>query len=182
MAEAPKYVRDRNIEIAERKLKCPFCTVSNLTYRKVVTHYSDVHQEERKLVGIKCMAAGCEYKCNNGIICFKAHIRKVHNNDKSTPYKLCRVEQESNEHSKSCNLIMDKFMVELLVKLGNERARKKADKEAREAEKETRAAEKEARAAEQVKKLVEKIKRKAAEQKAKETNRQTYITLLSNPS
>ena len=100
MAEGPKYVRNRNFEIAERKLKCPFCTVSNLTYRKVVSHYSDVHQEKRKLVGIRCKAAGCKYKCNNGIICFKAHLRKVHANDKSTPYKLCRVKKESNDHSK----------------------------------------------------------------------------------
>ena len=126
MAEGPKYVRNRNNEIAERKMKCPFYTVSNLTYRKVVSHYSDVHQEERKLVGIKCRAEGCKYMCNNGINCFKAHLKKVHANNRSTSYKLCRVKKESNDHSKRCNRITDKFMVEKLAKFSDKLARKKA--------------------------------------------------------
>ena len=110
MAEGPKYVRNRNNEIAERKLKCPFCTVSNLTYRKVLSHYSDVHKEEKKIVGIKCRAAGCKYMCRNGITCFKAHIRKVHANNKSTSYKLCRVKKEFVFlHSKRCNRITDEM-------------------------------------------------------------------------
>ena len=126
MAEGPIYVRNRKNEIAERKMKCPFCEVKNLTYRKVVSHHSVVHQEERRLVGIKCRAEGCKYMCNNGINCFKAHLKKVHANNKSTSYKLCRVKKELNDHSKRCNRITDKFMVEKLAKFSDKLARKKA--------------------------------------------------------
>ena len=82
MAEGP-VVRNRKNEIAERKMECPFCEVKNLTYRKVVVHHSVVHQEERRLVGIKCRVKGCKYMCNNGIKCFKAHLKNVHANNKN---------------------------------------------------------------------------------------------------
>ena len=133
MAEGP-IVRNRKNEIAERKMECPFCEVKNLTYRKVVTHHTVVHQEERRLVGIKCRVKGCKYMCNNGIKCFKAHLKNVHANNKNISYKLCRVKITSTNHSKRCNLITDKFMVEKLAKFSDKLARKKA-KEMKEKEK-----------------------------------------------
>ena len=125
MAEGP-IVRNRKNEIAERKMECPFCEVKNLTYRKVVTHHSVAHQEERRLVGIKCRVEGCRYMCNNGIKCFKAHLKNVHANNKNISYKLCRVKITPTNHSKRCNLITDKFMVEKLTKFSDALDRKKA--------------------------------------------------------
>ena len=126
MAEGIIYVRNRKNEIAERKMECPFYEVKNLTYRKVVSHHSVAHQEERRLVGIKCRTEGCRYMCNNGIKCFKAHLKNVHANNKNISYKLCRVKITSTNHSKRCNRITDKFMVEKLAKFSDKLARKKA--------------------------------------------------------
>ena len=125
MAEVP-VVRNRKNEIAERKMECPFCEVKNLTYRKVVTHHSVAHQEERRLVGIKCRAEGCHYMCNKGIKCFKDHLKNVHANNKNISYKLCRVKVTPTNHSKRCNIITDKFMVEKLTKFSDALDRKKA--------------------------------------------------------
>ena len=125
MAEVP-VVRNRKNEIAERKMECPFCGVNNLTYRKVVKHYSIAHQEEMRVVGIKCKAEGCHYMCNKGIKCFKDHLKNVHANNKNISYKLCRVKITPTNHSKRCNLITDKFMVEKLTKFSDALDRKKA--------------------------------------------------------
>ena len=124
MAEVPA-IRNRKNEIAERKVECPFCGINNLTYRKIVKHCSIAHQDEMKVVGIRCQAEGCRYMCNKGIRCFKNHLKNVHANNKTICYKLCKVEVTVTKHSKKCNIMFDKVAVEKQTKFIDALERKK---------------------------------------------------------
>ena len=123
MAEVP--ARNRKNEIAERKVVCPFCGRNNLTYRKIVKHCLFAHQDEMKVVGIRCQAEGCGYLCNKGIKCFKNHLKNVHANNKTICYKLCKVEATVTKHSEKCNIMFDKVVVEIQKKFIDAEERKK---------------------------------------------------------
>ena len=77
---------DRRVDVSERKLQCPFCQKTNLTYRKILSGHGMEGESVNWRVGIGCLVPRCTYVCAVGIQCWKRHIKAYHNGERSTPY------------------------------------------------------------------------------------------------
>ena len=83
---------DRRVEISERKLECPFCQKTNITYRKILSGHGGEGKSVNCRVSIRCLVPGCMYVCTVGIQCWFRHIKAFHDGKKSTPYSAVGVD------------------------------------------------------------------------------------------
>ena len=100
--------RNRGEEVGERKLTCPYCGKSGITYRKLVQDHA--WEAESSVIGIQCGAnrqvGKCMYLCRSGVFCFLRHLKAYHDGDKDTEYFAVAIDildvEKDDKHTGHC--------------------------------------------------------------------------------
>ena len=96
--------RNRGEEVGERKLTCPYCGKSGITYCKLVQDQAG-EAELSQVIGIQCCALDCMYLCRSGVLCFYRHVKAFHDGRKDTPYLALAIDVpdgDGDKHTGHC--------------------------------------------------------------------------------
>ena len=102
--------RDRRFDVSEIKIRCPFCLVNALTYRKMIKHVKSFHPSGRTF-GLACLSAGCKHYCTKSVQCMSKHWQVNHYGEK-VAIKLIPVHAQnisSDKHTYQCQMFNNKL-------------------------------------------------------------------------